>query len=189
MREGLDSLLRISASLNWGDGEEILFYFTVYAFAGWWLENGFSWVTQGQFPREGLMVGPFKPMYGFAPVLMLLCVRPGMSWLLIGVLCLVIPTAVEYASGWLLLKLFHHRWWDYSASRYQLYGLICLPFSLCWLVLMLACLILVQPPLAWLFGQATGVWQEIAPWLLIYLLADLSWTVYSRRKHMVPAID
>ena len=41
-------------------------------------------------------------------------------------------TIVELAGGWILDKLFHARWWDYSKRRFNLNGYICLEFSILW---------------------------------------------------------
>ena len=38
---------------------------------------------------------------------------------------------LEYSTSWVLEKLFHARWWDYSNIPLNLNGRICLPFALC----------------------------------------------------------
>lgn len=42
---------------------------------------------------------------------------------------------IEFLSGILLNIVLQWRVWDYSAYRFHLYGQICLPFALCWLLL------------------------------------------------------
>lgn len=41
-------------------------------------------------------------------------------------------TAVEFLTGLVVNRLLRLGVWDYSKCRYQLYGQICLPFSLLW---------------------------------------------------------
>ena len=48
----------------------LIFYFMVYAFFGWCLENFTSLATKGTFFKANFMKGPFKPMYGLAPVIL-----------------------------------------------------------------------------------------------------------------------
>lgn len=43
-----------------------------------------------------------------------------------------LTTGVELVAGYLMEKLFHHRWWDYSAMPLNIGGYVCLPFSLLW---------------------------------------------------------
>ena len=70
---------------------------------------------------------------------------PG-AWeqLLLGTLA---STSVEYAVHWAYEKLFAVRFWDYSATKCDVNGRICLPFSLCWGVLTLLAVRYVQPVL------------------------------------------
>lgn len=111
---------------------ESLFYFMAYSVCGWFLENVYSLATRGVFWKEGFMKGPYKPMYGFAPLLLLHFGREAPNPFLMLGLCFAVPTAVEYASGMLLQGLFGRQWWDYSNNRWQLQGHICLRFSLYW---------------------------------------------------------
>ena len=57
-------------------------------------------------------------------------------------------TSVVYAVHWAYEKLFAVRFWDYSATKCDVNGRICLPFSLCWGVLTLLAVRYVQPVLA-----------------------------------------
>ena len=44
----------------------------------------------------------------------------------------VVATALEWVTGFLLEKLFHHRWWDYSDMPMNIQGYVCVPFSIAW---------------------------------------------------------
>ena len=39
---------------------------------------------------------------------------------------MVLTTALEYFTSWMMEAIFHMRWWDYSNCKYQLNGRICL---------------------------------------------------------------
>ena len=45
---------------------------------------------------------------------------------------MVICSAVELFGGWILDKLFHMRWWDYSDENFNIGGYVCLAFSFMW---------------------------------------------------------
>ena len=53
----------------------------------------------------------------------------------------VLTSALELVTGFLLEKIFHEHWWDYSEEKFNLGGYICLKFSLLWGV---ACLVVVR---------------------------------------------
>ena len=53
----------------------------------------------------------------------------------------VLTSALEWATGFVLEKIFHQRWWDYSDQPFNLNGYICLRFSIAW---GLACLFVVK---------------------------------------------
>ncbi|MFZ7943857.1 putative ABC transporter permease [Neobacillus sp. 19] len=160
----------------------IMFYFTVYSFIGWLLENSYSFFTKREFFKENFLFGPFKPMYGFAPVLLVYLITPGTNWVMVILLCFFIPTLVEYVSGALLQKCFHKQWWDYSDTPLQLHGHICLPFSICWVFLSLACVKWIHPAIAAMYEAIEPYW--IWGWAAtgLYFLADLSLAI---RKHVL----
>ena len=45
---------------------------------------------------------------------------------------LVLTSALEWLTGFVLEKLFHQRWWDYSDQPFNLSGYVCLRFSVAW---------------------------------------------------------
>ena len=38
-------------------------------------------------------------------------------------------SAIEYLTGWMLEKVFHDKWWDYSKRPLNLKGYVCLEFQ------------------------------------------------------------
>lgn len=159
----------------------VLFYFTVYSFLGWLIENIYSFFTTKLFFKEGFFIGPFKPMYGFAPVLLISLISEDTHWLTAILICLAIPTLIEYISGFLLYSYFHRRWWDYSNIPLQLHGHICLSFSICWVLLSIVCLKWVHPPLAYLYETIQYYWVWLSPLVFIYFLTELYFAI---KRHL-----
>ncbi len=158
----------------------VIFYFTVYAFFGWLIENSYSFLTTRKFFKDGFFWGPFKPMYGFAPIMLVYFISPNTHWLVVLFLCLIIPTLIEYVSGLLLQTFFHRKWWDYSDIPMQLHGHICLSFSICWIFLALFCLKWVHPIVRSIYTQIDSVWIWLSPIIALYFLAEL---ILSFRRH------
>jgi uncharacterized membrane protein len=158
----------------------IIFYFTLYSLLGWLLENSYSFFTKRVFFKPNFLWGPFKPMYGIAPILLVCLLPPNTHWAVVVLLCFFIPTIVEYVSGALLLKLFNRQWWDYSDTPLQLHGHICLPFSLCWCVLAMVCVQWVHPAITAFYGAIAPFWSWIWAVAGLYFIADLALAI---RRH------
>ena len=110
-----------------------LWIFFIYAFLGWCTEVSYAALVTGRFVNRGFLNGPVCPIYGFGVVIVLACLAPLEGWLpalFLG--SVVLTSALEWLTGFVLEKLFHQRWWDYSDEPFNLGGYICLRFSIAW---------------------------------------------------------
>ena len=70
----------------------------------------------------------------------------------------IVTSVLEYFTSWIMEKLFHMRWWDYSHYKFQINGRVCLLNSACFgLASVLLCHV-VQP---WLWAHITGLGAAI----------------------------
>ncbi|MCR8643519.1 putative ABC transporter permease [Paenibacillus sp. N1-5-1-14] len=168
-------------TLTW---PSMLFYFIIYSFGGWLLENTHSKITTGTFRKKGFLQGPFKPMYGIAPVLVLLLLPlyPHFSFLLL--LAILVPSMVEFISGALLHKLFHKKWWDYSEYRFQVRGHVCMRYSIYWVLLSLLVYYFVHPIVSVMYLVLYPVWLQLCPFMMMLFFADVGVTFRIFRKQM-----
>ena len=121
---------------------QFLWIFFLYSFLGWCTEVSYVALVSGRFVNRGFLNGPVCPIYGFGVVIVLGCLEPLQENLLLLFLGSVVLTSLlEWLTGFLLEKLFHQRWWDYSDQPFNLGGYICLRFSIMW---GLACLFVVK---------------------------------------------
>ena len=112
------------------------FNFIIYSFLGWVIEELYCFFVNKTFKKEGFLSGPIKPMYGIAmTTLVLLYENLKIRGIYMAVLFLIVPSIVEYISGYLLEHVFNRKYWDYSNLRFNLHGYICLRFSFYWMVL------------------------------------------------------
>lgn len=160
---------------------KVLFFFAIYSFFGWMIENTYHLFANGSFFKPNFFFGPFKPMYGIAPLLLLFLLPEETSIAYLLILCLFIPTLVEYFSGIILERLTGKKWWDYSNHRFQFQGHICLSFSFCWLFLSLLCVKFVHPFMLYLFEEIFSDWDFIWPVLFIYFQIEI---IFVLRKHL-----
>lgn len=139
-----------------------LWYFFVYAFLGWCAEVVFAALKSGRFINRGFLNGPVCPIYGFGLVSVLVLLRPfqhNLLWLYLG--SVILTTAIELLTGFVMEKLFHHRWWDYSKMPLNIGGYVCPLFSLLWGV---ACILIVdvlQPRIASMIALIPREWSLI----------------------------
>lgn len=106
---------------------DLVMYFFTYSVLGWICETLYCSIGKRKFVPRGFLKGPYCPIYGFGALFIILITEPVQNNNILMFICiLLITAALEYASSWLLEKLFHIRWWDYSNKRFNLNGRICL---------------------------------------------------------------
>lgn len=111
----------------------LIWIFFIYAFLGWCTEVSYAALVTGKFVNRGFLNGPVCPVYGFGVVIVLTCLSPlenNLLFLFAG--SVVLTSALEWLTGFVLEKLFHQRWWDYSDEPFNLNGYVCLRFSVAW---------------------------------------------------------
>lgn len=119
-----------------------LWFFIIYAFLGWCCEVSFAVIKQGKFVNRGFCNGPVCPIYGFGVVIVVFCLKPIKENILILYIgSIILTSALEFLTGYLMEKCFKSRWWDYSDKKFNLKGYICLEFSMIWGI---ACVIVVD---------------------------------------------
>ena len=102
----------------------------VYSLFGWCYETIVCSIQAGRLVNRGFLFGPYLPIYGFGALLIILCLHKRMHKANLFLFSMLVTTALEYATSWILEVLFDRRWWDYSNYQIQLNGRICLVASL-----------------------------------------------------------
>ena len=107
--------------------ENYILLFFVTAMLGWVMEVVCKLIQFHRFINRGFLIGPYCPIYGFGSVLItLLLSRYAESPLVVFLMGMIICGTLEYLTSYLMEKLFHARWWDYSNFRFNLQGRVCL---------------------------------------------------------------
>ena len=104
--------------------------FLIYSFFGWCMEVCVSLVERKRFVNRGFLIGPYCPIYGFSAVMMILLLSKINNYLLLFLVAMVLCSACEYFTSYILEKIFHARWWDYSSLKFNINGRICLKNSI-----------------------------------------------------------
>lgn len=114
----------------------LLFYFFVYSIVGWMLESSYRSLIERKLINSGFLHGPYCPIYGFGAVIMFLFLDGFEdNIILLFVMGFLVLSAWEYVVGVLLEKVYHTKYWDYSHSRFNIHGRVCLLNSIYWGIL------------------------------------------------------
>lgn len=140
--------------------EQYVLLFFISSVLGWLMEVCCKLVQFHRFINRGFLIGPYCPIYGFGAVLVTALLSPfAQAPVAVFVMAVAVCGTLEYLTSYLMEKLFHARWWDYSHKRFNLNGRICadtlIPFGLLGLLM----IYVVKP---FLFGQM----EKMSPALL-----------------------
>ena len=150
----------------------LLWLYFCYGLLGWVLETAFAALRQKRYVDRSVLFGPLCLSYGLTGTVLTwgLSELRG-SWFFLFLGCAVGATVVEWTAGHLLERATHTRWWDYSASRFNLDGYICLTASAVWGLLGLIAVEWVSPLLLSLYRLLPPLLAGILVWVLLALLA------------------
>lgn len=99
-----------------------------YSCLGWLMEVTLKYIEFHRFINRGYLIGPYCPIYGCGVVAMTVLVEEALrgkgSYGDVFLAGMIVCGALEYFVSWLMEKLFHARWWDYSKKPMNLHGRI-----------------------------------------------------------------
>jgi|LFRM01.1.fsa_nt_gb uncharacterized membrane protein len=161
-----------------------LWFFIIYAILGWCIEVTFQTVTKGKFINRGFLNGPVCPIYGFGMIILLYFLSPFTDNLILLFIGSVVLTSVlEFITGFVLEKVFHDKWWDYSDRPFNIKGYICLSFSIMWGLAAVFVIEIVHPPISKFVSILDNNFGNILLVLFIsYFIADFLVTIFAILK-------
>ena len=158
---------------------ELLWFFFLYAFAGWVIGTAAAAVREKKFVDVGFLYGPVCPAYGFGGVIyaiFLTELKDHLFFLFLGgaILCFLLTLL----TGFVLERIFHRRWWDYSRKKFQFGGYVNLPYAVIWGVLGVLSVLFVNPFLRGTLKLIPRTAGEVILIVLVVLTAlDLAGTL------------
>lgn len=114
-----------------------IFFYFLFAILGWVWESIYCTAQNQKWQNRGFLYGPLCPIYGFGSLFALFTydlINKGdienLSVLEIFIVGFLLSMVLEYPTSYVLEKLFHARWWDYSNLPLNLNGRTSVPTSI-----------------------------------------------------------
>lgn len=160
-------------------GIDIRIYFLLfiaYSFIGWCIEVICKLFQYKKFINRGFLIGPYCPIYGTGAILITFLLKKYTNDpIALFIMSIIICGILEYLTSYIMEKIYHARWWDYSQRKFNINGRICLntiiPFGI------LGCFIMYisNPFLLELIEKLPELWLNVLSSiiLLIYLIDNM----------------
>jgi len=153
----------------------LIIYFAICSFLGWFIQAIVDLFQRKKITNTGFLYGPFIPLFGFTASIIYFFDLYFISYSFPFRLAIyfILPTAMEYFTGFLLEKIFRVKLWDYSYQRFNIKGRISLAVSVVWFFLILFQVFVLQEKILLAINQFSEIFRIIlATGLLIYFLID-----------------
>ena len=147
-----------------------------------------------KFVNRGFFCGPILPIYGLGLLLLIECLYRYHEFpLVVLIFGMIITSSLEYFLSFLMEKLFHNRWWDYSYLKYNLNGRICLRNTILFGILSLVSVYLIVPFLDSAFKLLPlSSWMILAIVLGVLFVIDAIYSIsiaYNLRNRIIIVED
>lgn len=169
------------------DLKVLFLLFIIYSVTGWIIEVIATYPDTKCFVNRGFLIGPYCPIYGNCAIAMILLLHNIKDSILLFILSIIICSVGEYVTSYLMEKIFHARWWDYTKNKFNLNGRICLVNSLAFGVLGFLLIKFVNPFVVGLITKLSPTIMNILFYtILILFLIDnvISFKVIFKIKNM-----
>lgn len=174
-------------------------YFALFSVMGWIYESAFCTVKTGKWQNRGFLYGPMCPIYGVGAASITFIVDqveahgiPELFWWQIFLIAFFGSIVLEYVTSYVLEKLFHAYWWDYSDVPLNIHGRVCFPASVGFGVAGLIVVYGIAPLTKRMTGWISPAWMEfLSLFFMAVIAADTTLTVsaLTHFEHDVVALE
>lgn len=170
----------------------IFLVFIVFSFLGYVAEVILCTYEQKKFVNRGFLFGPYCPIYGVGALMILwTLLRYKEDPIIVFIVGVLITASIEYYTSYVLEKIFHNKWWDYSDRRDNINGRICVGNCIAFGVGACATIYVIYPILLYIFSKINiNTINYIAIVIAILFIIDLIWSItiaYNLRNRLIIA--
>ena len=166
---------------------ELVWLFVIGCLVGFVLETLWHFFKNGEWiNKQGLLYGPFKPIYGFGLIFVVLVMnnyREKKFWqkFIIGV---ILGSAFEYFGSLFQEYIFGTSTWNYSHFNFNIGGRIYLPYCLAWGVIAVFCVDVIYPLFKKLINKVNKKIYKITTIIVaIFMIINVSLTALASIRY------
>lgn len=167
--------------------------FFIYSIIGWIIESTYVSFLEKKKINRGFLIGPYCPIYGLGSLIMILYLEQYKENIItVFFLAIVICSILEYITSYLMEKIFHARWWDYSNEKFNLNGRICGKNSLLFGLGSIIVIYFIHPILSQIETKIppTILLKIVIVSLIIFIIDTItSFNVINKLKKTITTID
>ena len=107
------------------------YIFIIYSILGWFMEVIIVSTKKRKLTNRGFLIDPWCPIYGFGALFITVLLKKYYEDpLVLFIKSFLLGSILEYVTSYIMEKIFHARWWDYSDHKFNVNGRISLITSL-----------------------------------------------------------
>ena len=141
--------------------EKYYLWFMAYSILGWVYESTICSIGEKKFINRGFLNGPYCPIYGAGAILDILILGKISDPFLLFFLGMTVTSSLEYITSYLMEKLFHARWWDYSDRKFNINGRVCLLGAIVFGTFSVLLIKFIHPCLMSITDMLSSIWQHL----------------------------
>lgn len=112
---------------------QLLWLFFIYSVLGWVVGTTAAAIQKKKFVDVGFLYGPWCPAYGLGGIAFAIFLGELRNeWFFLFLGGAILSFLISLATGVVLERIFHRKWWDYSRKRFQFGGYVNLSYLAMW---------------------------------------------------------
>ena len=149
---------------------KLFLIFIIISFLGYILEVIVCSYNYKKLVNRGFFFGQYCPIYGLGGIIIIWCLnRYYEDPIVVFIMGTVLTSLIEYYTSYVLEKIFHNRWWDYSNRPDNINGRICIGNSIFFGVGSLVIVYWLYPAILSLFNLFTDKTLIIIGSILLFI--------------------
>lgn len=172
------------------DISSLIWYFLIFSIMGLIIETLYCYATTGIWEsRQGLLYGPFCPIYGCGSVILIILLnRYKNSKLKLFFSGAILGSIVEYVLSFAMEAIYSNRFWDYSYTKYNLNGRICVTYTIFWAILSVALTKYIRPLIDIVINKINStIRKKLEIVIIILFIIDGLLTVWAVKSYTMRA--
>lgn len=161
---------------------EIFWYFILFSILGLIIETVYAYVTMGVLEsRKGFIWGPFCPIYGVGGTCLILLLDrvKTKNYFKLFVYGYIIGSIVEYILSYMMEAIYGARFWDYTYTKININGRICVIYSLFWGILTIGIMKFIKPKMDELVDKIScKIKGSVEILFAVFLVIDMLATIW-----------